>query len=77
MADLLETGLSAGGGSIIGAVVAYFGLEKRVGALEKEAKEHVTKADCQKCSDHNSEWREEIRNKLDMLIDLHLTNKTP
>jgi len=73
MADSVETSLTAGGGSIIGAVLAYFGIERRIKVLEDESKKHITEEDCHKCSTNAAEWRKDISGKLDMLIELHLT----
>lgn len=72
MADILETAGAGLGGSILGAVGAYLGLEKRVTKLENKIDSCITKDECKTCSNNTQEWRDEMRNKLDILINLHL-----
>lgn len=72
MADILETAGAGLGGSILGAVGAYFGLERRVTKLETKIDKCITQEQCKSCADNTQEWREDMRNKLDLLINIHL-----
>ncbi len=55
-----------GGGSLLGALLAYVGFKQRLDKLEKSV---VYTDTCKVCSDNNGKNFDRIEKKLDMIIE--------
>jgi len=75
MADLIETGLAAGGGGILGAIAAYLGLERRVSHLERREVDYIKRPEYEAHVANVCKLTDSIDAKLDKLIDIHMTDR--
>lgn len=66
--DLESIGAGAGGG-IIGIILGYFGISKRVDKLEAEMDKKVTKDVCERCKEDQDSRLDRMENKIDRILE--------
>ena len=65
----LETiGASAGSG-IVGIVLGYFGISKRVDKIETDLDKKVAKDVCERCKEDQDRRLDRMENKIDMILE--------
>jgi hypothetical protein len=62
--------ISAGAGSgIVGIILGYFGISKRVDKIESELEKKLDKNTCAVCKDSHDDRLDRIENKIDRLLE--------
>jgi len=66
--DIESLGAGAGSG-IIGTILGYFGISKRVDKIEVELEKKLDKNTCAVCKDTHDDRLDRIENKIDRLLE--------
>jgi len=66
--DLESLGAGAGSG-IVGIILGYFGISKRVDKLEAELDKKVAKDTCERCKEDQDNRRDRMENKIDRILE--------
>jgi hypothetical protein len=66
--DLESIGASAGSG-IIGIVLGYFGISKRMDKMESDLDKKVAKEVCERCKEDQDKRLDRMENKIDLILE--------
>jgi len=66
--DLETIGAGAGSG-ILGIILGYFGISKRVDKLEKDMDKKVSKDVCDRCKEDQDNRLDRMENKIDRILE--------
>jgi hypothetical protein len=66
--DLESIGASAGSG-IVGIVLGYFGISKRMDKMESDLDKKVAKEVCERCKEDQDKRLDRMENKIDLILE--------
>jgi hypothetical protein len=65
----LESFGAGAGGSVIGIILGYFGISKRVDKLEAELDKKVSEETCERCMRDRDARLDRMENKIDKILE--------